>query len=126
MLLSDLSVYSRLRILKVVGPGFLQADPAEEAGEGSMLFSSEEFGAQAWAFCIDWGELTDLSCRQWLEKSLRATQGEVEELVGYSPMRGERPARLLYWGDTPEKMLGAFSDEDFRVSTLCGKTLLVS
>jgi hypothetical protein len=121
VLLSDLSAELKLSILKVLGSCWIKADPGQEPGEGSMLFSPEELGAQSWAFDLDFGVLTDSELRQWLEKSIRATQGEVEELMGYSP-----GGRLLYWGDNPEKMLKAFPDTDFRASTLCDKTFLVN
>ena len=121
MLLSDLSEELKLYILKVLGSGWLKADPFEEPGEGSMLFSPEELVAQSWAFDLDFGALTDSELRQWFEKSIRTAQGEVEELVGYSP-----GGRLLYWGDNPEKMLEAVPDKDFRASTLCYKTFLVN
>jgi hypothetical protein len=121
VLLSDLSAELKLSILKVLGSSWIKADPGQEPGEGSMLFSPEEFGAQSWAFDLDFGALSDSEIRQWLEKSIRAAQGDMEELVGYSP-----GGRLFYWGDNPEKMLKAFPDTGFRASTLCDKTFLVN
>jgi hypothetical protein len=121
VLLSDLSAELKLSILKVLGSCWIKADPGQEPGEGSMLFSPEELGAQSWAFDLDFGVMTDSEIRQWLEKSIRAAQGEVEELVGYSP-----GGRLFYWGDDPGKMSDAFPDKVFRASTLCDKTFLVN
>lgn len=121
VLLSELPKALKSSILEVLGPGWLRADPVEESGEGSMLFSPDEFGAQSWAYDIDWGEWPDPNIRQWLEKSIGAAQGEIEELVGYSG-----GGRLLYWGDKPEKMLAAFPDKVFRASTLCDKIFLVN
>ena len=121
MLLSDLSAELKLSILEVLGSGWIKADPLEEPGEGSMLFSPGRYSTQSWAFDLDFGTLTDSEIRQWLEKSIRAAQGEVEELVGYSP-----GGRLLYWGDNPGKMSDAFPDKVFRVLTLCDKTFLVN
>ena len=132
MLLSDIRDGTKYSILGVLGPGMyeLKADPEEQPGEGSMLFSSEEFGAQSWAFDLEWGTLTDFNIRQWLERAIRSAQGDVTELVGYSASKlagySASDARFLYWGDNPEKMLKAFPDKDFRASTLCDKTFLVN